>query len=79
MQLPIFLELLKPLAWQVLDGIIAVGGHLLKPGGALLAMKGVRPDDEIAALPGGWSVDTIQPLTVPGLVGERHMVVVRRD
>ena len=66
-------------ALDVLSGIIDVGGHLLKPGGALLAMKGVRPDDEIAALPAGWSVDTIQPLAVPGLVGERHMVVVRRD
>ena len=66
-------------ALDVLSGIIEVGGHLLKPGGALLAMKGVRPDDEIAALPAGWSVDTIQPLAVPGLVGERHMVVVRRD
>jgi 16S rRNA (guanine527-N7)-methyltransferase len=66
-------------ALDVLAGIIEVGGHLLKPGGALLAMKGVRPDDEIAALPTGWSVATIEPLSVPGLVGERHMVVVRRD
>ena len=46
---------------------------------ALLAMKGVRPDEEIAALPAGWSVDRIEPLAVPGLVGERHMIVVRRD
>ena len=42
-------------------------------------MKGVVPEDEIAALPAGWSVATVEPLTVPGLVGERHMVVVRRD
>ena len=66
-------------ALDVLAGIIEVGGHLLKPGGTLLAMKGVRPDEEIAALPAGWSVATVEPLTVPGLVGERHMVVVRRD
>ena len=66
-------------ALDVLAGIIEVGGHLLKPGGTLLAMKGVRPDDEIAALPAGWSVATVEPLTVPGLVGERHMVVIRRD
>ena len=66
-------------AMDTLAGIIEVGGHLLKPGGTLLAMKGVRPDEEIAALPAGWSVATVEPLTVPGLVGERHMVVVRRD
>lgn len=66
-------------ALDVLDGIIAVGGHLLKPGGQLLAMKGVRPDDEIAALPPGWSLASLHPLAVPGLVGERHMVIVRRD
>ena len=66
-------------ALDVLAGIIEVGGHLLKPGGTLLAMKGVRPDEEIAALPAGWSVATVEPLTVPGLVGERHMVVIRRD
>jgi 16S rRNA (guanine527-N7)-methyltransferase len=66
-------------ALDVLAGIIEVGGHLLKPGGRLLAMKGVRPDDEIAALPPGWSLQAVHPLRVPGLVGERHLVVVRRD
>jgi 16S rRNA (guanine527-N7)-methyltransferase len=66
-------------ALDTLAGIIAVGGHLLKPGGELLAMKGVRPIDEIAALPPGWSVTRVHPLRVPGLVGERHLVAVRRD
>ncbi|MCL6712748.1 16S rRNA (guanine(527)-N(7))-methyltransferase RsmG [Pseudomonas sp. R2.Fl] len=65
-------------AMDTLAGIIAVGGHLLKPGGALLAMKGVRPDEEIAALPPGWRAEAIHPLRVPGLVGERHLVVVRK-
>ena len=65
-------------ALDVLAGIIEVGGHLLKPGGTLLAMKGVRPDEEIAALPAGWSVAAVEPLTVPGLVGERHLVEVVR-
>ncbi|WP_141455058.1 16S rRNA (guanine(527)-N(7))-methyltransferase RsmG [Pseudoxanthomonas sp. z9] len=65
-------------AMDTLAGIIAVGGHLLKPGGALLAMKGVCPDEEIAALPPGWRAEAIHPLRVPGLVGERHLVVVRK-
>ena len=65
-------------AMDTLAGIIEVGGHLLRPGGRLLAMKGVVPHEEIAALPTGWQVESITPLHVPGLVGERHLVVVGR-
>jgi 16S rRNA (guanine527-N7)-methyltransferase len=66
-------------ALDTLAGIVEVGGHLLKPGGKLLAMKGVKPDPEIAALPAGWSVSAVHALAVPGLVGERHLVIVARD
>jgi 16S rRNA (guanine527-N7)-methyltransferase len=66
-------------ALATLAGIVEVGGHLLKPGGRLLAMKGVVPRDEIAALPAGWRTEAVHPLTVPGLEAERHLVVVVRD
>ncbi|MCY7313172.1 MAG: 16S rRNA (guanine(527)-N(7))-methyltransferase RsmG [Pseudoxanthomonas sp.] len=62
-----------------LAGIIRVGGHLLRPGGRLLAMKGVRPDAEIAALPTGWHLQALHVLAVPGLAGERHLAIVGRD
>ncbi|NUS39881.1 MAG: 16S rRNA (guanine(527)-N(7))-methyltransferase RsmG [Lysobacter sp.] len=65
-------------ALATLPQIVALGGHLLKPGGRLLAMKGVRPDDEIADLPDGWWLESVQPLTVPGLAAERHLVRVVR-
>ncbi|UNK48417.1 16S rRNA (guanine(527)-N(7))-methyltransferase RsmG [Lysobacter sp. S4-A87] len=65
-------------ALATLPLIIELGGHLLKPGGCLLAMKGVYPSDEIAALPAGWAVQDVHPLTVPGLDAERHLVVVGR-
>ena len=42
-------------------------------------MKGMLPADEIAALPAGWQVRDVRPLTVPGLAAERHLVVVGRD
>jgi len=61
-----------------LAGIVAVGGHLLAPHGRLLAMKGIAPDQEIAALPPDWAVDAIHPLAVPGLQGERHLLVISR-
>lgn len=62
-----------------LAGIIAVGGHLLAPGGRLLAMKGVRPDQEIAELPAGWVVSAVHPLRVPGLDAERHLLEITRS
>jgi 16S rRNA (guanine527-N7)-methyltransferase len=65
-------------ALDTLAGIVEVGGHLLKPRGKLLAMKGLRPDEEIAALPAGWTACEVRALAVPGLVGERHLVVVAR-
>lgn len=65
-------------ALATLPQIIELGGRLLKPGGRLLAMKGVVPDDEIAALPAGWRVEAVHALVVPGLAAERHLVVVSR-
>jgi 16S rRNA (guanine527-N7)-methyltransferase len=65
-------------ALATLPQILALGGPLLAPDGVLLAMKGARPDDEIAALPAGWVLREIHPLTVPGLGADRHLVVVGR-
>lgn len=51
--------------------------HLLAPGGHWLAMKGQRPDDEIAALPADITVAAIIPLAVPGLDAERHLIILK--
>ena len=51
--------------------------HLLAPDGRWLAMKGVRPDDEIAALPADVVVEQIIPLHVPGLDAERHLIILK--
>ncbi|WP_257644226.1 16S rRNA (guanine(527)-N(7))-methyltransferase RsmG [Luteimonas salinisoli] len=71
-------DLVTARALASLADILAVGGHLLAPGGRLLALKGVRPDAEIAALPQGWELEALHPLAVPGLDAERHLAVVRR-
>ncbi|MEN1972768.1 16S rRNA (guanine(527)-N(7))-methyltransferase RsmG [Luteimonas sp. MJ204] len=65
-------------AMATLADILAVGGHLLAPGGRLLAMKGARPEAELAALPAGWQLEAVHPLAVPGLAAERHLIVVGR-
>jgi len=71
-------RLLTARALDRLAGIVAVGGHLLAPGGRLLALKGQRPDAEIAELPAGWTATAVHALTVPGLDAERHLVEVTR-
>ncbi len=53
--------------------------HLPKPNaGVFLALKGVRPDDEITLLPVWCSVTDIKALQVPELEGERHLVILSR-
>ena len=76
---PAAFQLITARALDRLAGIVAVGGHLLAPGGRLLAMKGMRPDQEIAELPVGWQLSGIHLLSVPGLNAERHLLEVTRS
>ncbi len=54
----------------------AASRALLSPGGRLLAMKGRVSKDELQAVPGWLRVDAIEPLEVPGLQAERHLVIM---
>ena len=65
-------------AFSSLADFVRRCGHLVANGGHLLAMKGRYPDAELTELPAGWSVQAVTPLQVPGLAGERHMVVLER-
>lgn len=72
-------ELITSRAFASLADFTALTLPLLAPGGRWLAMKGVIPDDEIAALPAGVAVERIEPMTVPGLAERRHLIVLRDD
>ncbi len=65
-------------AFSELNNFVNWSHHLLQEGGRFLAMKGVSPDQEIERLPEGWEVENIEPLRVPGLHVERHLVVIRK-
>lgn len=65
-------------AFSSLADFVNLSGHLVAEGGALYAMKGVNPLDEIAALPSGWTITETHALSVPGLDAERHLLVIRR-
>ncbi|MDR2364896.1 MAG: 16S rRNA (guanine(527)-N(7))-methyltransferase RsmG [Zoogloeaceae bacterium] len=63
-------------AFAELKHFVALTRHLLAAGGHWLAMKGQRPDAELAALPAWVRVNSIQPLAVPGLDAERHLIIL---
>ncbi|WP_153117801.1 16S rRNA (guanine(527)-N(7))-methyltransferase RsmG [Rhodocyclus tenuis] len=50
---------------------------LLAPDGGWLAMKGLIPHEEIARLPEGVVVSSVTPLAVPGVDGERHLLLLK--
>jgi 16S rRNA (guanine527-N7)-methyltransferase len=54
--------------------LVRYAGPLVAGGGRLLAMKGRRPDDELARKLNGWKVVAVHPLRVPGLDEARHLV-----
>jgi 16S rRNA (guanine527-N7)-methyltransferase len=61
-------------AFAALAGFVALTRRHLAPGGVWMAMKGRRPDDEIAALPVDVQMFHVEPLVVPGLAAERCLV-----
>ena len=70
-------------AFAELTDFVTLSGHLLAPGGKLIAMKGVYPQAEIdrmeaAGLMADWQVEAVPKLVVPELDVERHLVVLSR-
>jgi 16S rRNA (guanine527-N7)-methyltransferase len=65
-------------AFTSLEEFVTNSGHLAAPEGRLVAMKGKLPADELEKLPEGWEVQVAEPVAVPGLEGERHVIVIRR-
>lgn len=66
-------------AFASLAETVAVAGHLCRPGGGLLAMKGRCPEQELAALPPSFRLLALEPLRVPGLDAERYLVRLARS
>ena len=65
-------------AFADLSDFVNWSGHLLAEGGQFIALKGVAPPDERERLPADWKVSHLQPLTVPGLDAERHLVFISK-
>ncbi|WP_293224148.1 16S rRNA (guanine(527)-N(7))-methyltransferase RsmG [Ottowia sp.] len=70
-------DIIASRAFASLADFISWSRGALAEQGVWLAMKGKRPDDEIAALPAGAEVFHVEPLQVPGLDAERCLVWLR--
>lgn len=66
-------------AFASLKAMVDSCRHLLKPEGRFWAMKGVFPQDELRELEKQYIVETTFPLHVPGVAGERTLVVIGRQ
>jgi 16S rRNA (guanine527-N7)-methyltransferase len=64
-------------AFAELSDYIQLAGHLIAPGGAMLAMKGLHPAEEIARVPLTHRVERVIELHVPTLDAQRHLVFVK--
>ena len=64
-------------AFADLSDFVNWSGHLLQEGGQFIALKGTAPEDERERLPAPWKVQKLQPLAVPGLDAERHLVFIQ--
>lgn len=70
-------DLITSRAFASLADFVRLSRALLAPGGTWMAMKGKRPDDEIAALPDDVTVFHVEPIQVPGLDADRCLVWIK--
>ncbi len=66
-------------AFASLEDMVLATRHLLAEGGSWLAMKGVYPWAELARLPPGIKLHGVEPIAVPNLAAERHLVILQRQ
>jgi len=67
-------------AFASLQDMISWCHHLPKAKtGRFYALKGIRPDDELAQLPPGIELVSVERLHVPTLDGERHLIILKAN
>ncbi|WP_027793076.1 16S rRNA (guanine(527)-N(7))-methyltransferase RsmG [Paraburkholderia acidipaludis] len=78
-EVPKKFDLIVSRAFADLADFVTLARHLVADGGAIWAMKGVRPDGEVERLPDGAQVAQTIRLEVPMLDAERHLLEVTVD
>jgi len=66
-------------AFTALDNMVNLTQHLSSKSGKILAMKGTYPEPNQQPLPQPWVVQNVQPLVVPFVDEQRHLVTIGRN
>lgn len=64
-------------AFAPIDRLLALTGHLLEPGGRVLAMQGPKQSSEVVS--GRYTLRERLTLTVPGAEGERKLSIIEKN
>ncbi len=78
LQVPVKFDVITSRAFADLSDFVNWSGHLLAEGGKFIALKGTAPREEQERLPNEWKVEKLEPLQVPGLQAERHLVFIQK-
>lgn len=75
-EVPAKFDVIVSRAFAELSDFVTLARHLVAGNGRIWAMKGIRPDAEIARLPADAKVCSIERLRVPMLDAERHLIEI---
>ena len=63
-------------AFSTITDMLVASRPVCGAAGQFLAMKGIYPQEELAAMPPGYTVSGVPALEVPGLAAARHVVII---
>jgi len=75
-EVPGLFDVIVSRAFAELSDFVTLARHLVAGNGRIWAMKGIRPDAEIARLSADTKVHCIERLRVPMLDAERHLIEI---
>jgi 16S rRNA (guanine527-N7)-methyltransferase len=75
-EVPDLFDVIVSRAFAELSDFVTLARHLVADNGRIWAMKGIKPDAEIARLPADTKVCSIERLRVPMLDAERHLIEI---
>lgn len=64
-------------AFSDLTSFVQAAARLISPGGRLIAMKGIYPNEELEQIPSTVILEDVIRVEVPGLDAERHLICLR--
>jgi 16S rRNA (guanine527-N7)-methyltransferase len=65
-------------AFSTVGHFVGQCARLVSDGGRMIAMKGRSPEAELSGLPDPWEATEVAAVNIPGLAGQRHIVVIER-